>query len=43
MKELFNRQGLEPRSNTTEQFSVLIQNEIVVNTQLIQSTGAQVR
>ncbi len=41
MKEVFNRQGLEPRGTTPAQFSALIQREIAVNTRLIQATRAR--
>ena len=41
MKEVFNRQGLEPRSTTPGQFSDLIQKEIAVNTRLIRATRAK--
>ncbi len=41
MKDVFNRQGLEPRSNSPGEFSALIQKEIAVNTRLIQATRAK--
>ena len=41
MKESLNRQGLEPQTNTPEQFAALIHREIVRNSKLIQLTGAK--
>jgi len=41
MRELFNRQGLEPQTNTPEQFAALIKNDIAQVTKLIRATGAK--
>jgi tripartite-type tricarboxylate transporter receptor subunit TctC len=42
MKETFNRQGIEPQTNTPEQFAAFIRNEIARNTTLIKLSGAKV-
>lgn len=39
MKESFNRQGFDPRTNTAEEFSALIRGELAQNRKLIQSIG----
>jgi tripartite-type tricarboxylate transporter receptor subunit TctC len=39
-KEAFNREGLEPQSNTPEQFAAFIRNEVEQNQKLIRLTGA---
>ena len=41
MRELFNRQGLEPQTNTPEQFAALIKHDIAQVTKLIRATGAK--
>ena len=41
--ELFARQGLEPQTNTPEEFAALIKRDINVVTQLIRATGAKAR
>ena len=40
VRELFTRQGLEPQTNTPEEFATLIKNDIAQVTKLIQATGA---
>jgi tripartite-type tricarboxylate transporter receptor subunit TctC len=40
MRELFHRQGLEPQTNTPEQFAALIKHDVAQATKLIQATGA---
>ncbi|MGH8636450.1 MAG: tripartite tricarboxylate transporter substrate-binding protein [Burkholderiales bacterium] len=42
MKHALNRQGLEPLTNTPEQFSTLIRKEIALNAQLIKTIGLKV-
>ena len=39
MKEVLNKQGLEPQTNTPEQFATLIRNEIAQNAKLIRAIG----
>jgi tripartite-type tricarboxylate transporter receptor subunit TctC len=41
VRDLFTRQGLEPQTNTPEQYATLIRNEIAQVTKLIRSTGAK--
>jgi tripartite-type tricarboxylate transporter receptor subunit TctC len=41
VRELFTRQGLEPQTNTPEEFAELIRNDIAQVTKLIQATGAK--
>jgi len=41
VRELFNRQGLEPQTNTPEQFAALIKHDIAQVTKLIRATGAK--
>jgi tripartite-type tricarboxylate transporter receptor subunit TctC len=41
IRELFTRQGLEPQTNTPEEFAELIRSDIGHVTQLIRSTGAK--
>ena len=41
MKDLLNKQGVEPQSSTMEQFGALVHNEIAVNSKLIKSIGAR--
>ncbi len=43
ISELFARQGLEPQTNTPEEFAALIKRDINVVTQLIRATGAKAR
>ena len=39
MKEAFGRQGLEPQTNTPEQFAVFIADQLEQNTKLIRAIG----
>jgi hypothetical protein len=41
MKEALNKQGLEPQTNTPEQFAAFIHNEIARSAMLIKLTGAK--
>jgi tripartite-type tricarboxylate transporter receptor subunit TctC len=41
MKELLNRQGLEPHTNTPEQFAAFIRSEIAQSARLVASAGAK--
>lgn len=41
MKESFNKQGLEPQTNTPGQFAALIHSEMARNTRLIRLIGAK--
>ncbi|MBI4188968.1 MAG: tripartite tricarboxylate transporter substrate binding protein [Betaproteobacteria bacterium] len=39
MQESFNKRGIEPQTNTPEQFAAFIHSEIALNTKLIRSIG----
>ncbi|HYH40585.1 MAG TPA: tripartite tricarboxylate transporter substrate-binding protein, partial [Burkholderiales bacterium] len=41
MKELLKRQGLEPHTNTPEQFAAFIRSEIAQSAKLVASAGAK--
>lgn len=41
MKETYAKQGLEPHTNTPEQFAAFIKNDIAQNTRLIKLSGAK--
>jgi tripartite-type tricarboxylate transporter receptor subunit TctC len=41
MRELFHRQGLEPQTNTPEQYATLIENELAQITRLIRAAGVK--
>ena len=41
MKESLNKQGLEPQTNTLEQFAALLHTEIAESAKLIKLTGAK--
>lgn len=43
ISELFARQGLEPQTNSPEEFAALIKRDVNVVTQLIRATGAKAR
>ncbi|MCC6530966.1 MAG: tripartite tricarboxylate transporter substrate binding protein [Burkholderiales bacterium] len=40
MKELLARQGLEPQTNTAEQFAAMVRSEIVQSARLVAASGA---
>jgi tripartite-type tricarboxylate transporter receptor subunit TctC len=41
MRETFTRQGLDPQTNTPEQFAAFIHSELVQTAKLIKASGAQ--
>ena len=41
MRDLFVRQGLDPQTNTPEQFAAFIHSELVQTAKLIKASGAQ--
>ena len=41
MKKSFNNQGIEPQTNTPEQFAAFIKLEVTRNIELIKLTGAK--
>jgi tripartite-type tricarboxylate transporter receptor subunit TctC len=42
MKEAFMKQGLDPASNTTEEFGKFIRDEVAQNIKLVKSAGIKV-